>query len=148
MVKIQRSFRILRCLWDVLVISILEHVVKWLPVQMCHRETNKLISETNRWTGLYTIQFLPEGRSETMLHYWCWSGKYTTVLCFGIGGGDSRVRCPFYTWRVEVFWSVLWCPESLWDWGEFFILVQVRLRDVKNEVSDLMTRLSFYITCY
>ena len=99
---------------------------------LCHRETSKLISETNRWTGLYTIQFLSEVRSETMLHYWCWSGKYTTVLCFGIRGGDSRVPCPFYTWRVEVFWSVLWCAESLREWIVFFILVQVRSRDVKN----------------
>ena len=52
------------------------------------------------------IQFLPEGRSETMLHDWCGSGKSTTVFCFGIGGGDARVPAPFHTWSAGVFWSV------------------------------------------
>ena len=46
-------------------------------------------------------------RSETMLHHWCGSGKYTTVLCFGIGGGDARAPAPFHTWGVKGFWSVL-----------------------------------------
>ena len=54
------------------------------------------------------------------------------VLCFGIGGGNARVPAPFHTWCVESFWSVLWCAESLQDWGVFFILVQVRLHDVKK----------------
>ena len=43
------------------------------------------------------MQFLLEGRSETMLHNWCGKGKYTTVLCFGIGGGDAGVPAPFHT---------------------------------------------------
>ena len=78
------------------------------------------------------MQFLPEVRSETMLHHWCGSGKYTTVLCFGIGGGDARVPAPFHTWGVEDFWSVLCCAEPLRDWRVFFVLVQVRLCDVKK----------------
>ena len=43
------------------------------------------------------MQFLLEGRSETMLHHWCSNGKYTTVLCFGVGGGDARVPALFHT---------------------------------------------------
>ena len=78
------------------------------------------------------IQFLPEGRSETMLHHWCGSRKYTTILCFGIGGGDARVPAPFHTWDVESFWIVLCYAESLQDWGVFLILVQVRLHNVKK----------------
>ena len=78
------------------------------------------------------IQFLPEGHSETMLHHWCGSRKYTTILCFGIGGGDARVPAPFHTWDVESFWIVLCYAESLQDWGVFLILVQVRLRNVKK----------------
>ena len=99
---------------------------------LCHVGTSKLISETNRWTGPCVIQFLLEGRSETMLHHWFGSEKYPTVLCFGIGGGDARFPVPFPTWGLEGFWSVLWCAESLQDWGVFFILVQVRLHDVKK----------------
>ena len=99
---------------------------------LCHVGSSKLISETNRWTGPCMIQFLPEGRWEAMLSHWCESGKYTTVLCFGIGGGDSRVHAPFHTWGEEGFWSALCCAESLQDWGVFFILVRVKLRDVKK----------------
>ena len=43
------------------------------------------------------VQFLLEGRSETMLHDWCGNGKYTTVICFGIGGDDARVPTTFDT---------------------------------------------------
>ena len=43
------------------------------------------------------VQFLLEGRSETMLHDWCGNGKYTTVICFDIGGGDARVPTTFDT---------------------------------------------------
>ena len=64
---------------------------------LCHVGTSKLISETNRWTGPCVIQFLLEGRSETMLHHWCGNGKYTTVLRFSIGGGDARAPAPFHT---------------------------------------------------
>ena len=99
---------------------------------LCHVGTSKLISETNLWNAPCVIQFLPEGRSETAIHHYCRSGKYTTVLCFSIGGVDARVLAPFCSWGVEAFWSVFWCAESLWDWGVFFILVQVRLRDVKK----------------
>ena len=35
MVRIQRGFRILGCLWDVLIISILKYVLKWLPMETC-----------------------------------------------------------------------------------------------------------------
>ena len=35
MVRIQRGFRILGCLWDVLIISILKYVFKWFPVGTC-----------------------------------------------------------------------------------------------------------------
>ena len=101
-------------------------------LDLCDVGISKLISQTNRWTGPCVMQFLPEVCSETMLHHWCGSGNYTTVLCFGIGGGDARVPDPFHTWDLEGFWSALWCAESLQDWGVFFILVQVRLRDVKK----------------
>ena len=90
---------------------------------LCHVGASKLISKTNRWTGPCVIQFLPEGRSETMLHHWFGSEKYPTVLCFGIGRGDARFPVPFPTWGLEGFWSVLWCAESLQDWGVFSILV-------------------------
>ena len=59
-----------------------------------------------------------------------WKVYYS--LCFGIVGGDARVSAPFHIWGVDGFWSVLCCAESLRDWGVFFILVQVRLCDVKN----------------
>ena len=49
------------------------------------------------------IQFLLEGRSETMLHNWCGNGKYPTVLPFGIDEGDARVAAPFHNRGVEVF---------------------------------------------
>ena len=90
---------------------------------LCHVGMSKFISGTNRWTGPCVIQFLLEGRSETMLHHWFGSEKYPTVLCFGIGGGDARFPVPFPTWGLEGFWSVLWCAESLQDWGVFSILV-------------------------
>ena len=99
---------------------------------LCHAGTSKLIRETNRWTGSCVMQFLPEGRLETMLHPWCGSGKYTTVLCFGIGRDDARIPAPFHTWSGEGFWSFLWCAESSRDWVLFFFLGQVRLRDVKK----------------
>ena len=97
-----------------------------------HAATSKLISVPNQWTGPCVVQFLLEGRSETMLHDWCGNGKYTTVICFGIGGGDARVPTTFDTSGCGGFWRVLWCSESLWDWGVVFILVQVRLHDVKK----------------
>ena len=99
---------------------------------LCRVGTSILIRETNQWIGPCMIQFLSEGCSETMLHHWCRSGKYTAVLCFAICRGDARVAAPFHTWGVQDFCSVLWCAESLWDWGVFFILVQVRLCDVKK----------------
>ena len=70
---------------------------------LCHVGTSKLISDTNQWTGPCVIEFLPEGRSETMIHHQCGSGKYTTVLCFGIGGGDARALHHFTlgVWRVS-----------------------------------------------
>ena len=67
---------------------------------LCHVGTSKLISETNRWTGPCMIQFLPKVRWEAMLGHWCESGKYTTVLCFGIGRGDSR-SLPHFTHEVR-----------------------------------------------
>ena len=62
-----------------------------------HARTSKLIRVANRWTGPCVMQFLLEGHSEIMLHHWCGNGKYTTVLPFGIGGGDARVPAPFHT---------------------------------------------------
>ena len=133
MVRIQRGFRVLEVsLWrsHYFYTKVCSQMTS--DGDLCHVGTSKLISETNRWTCPCVIQFLLEGRSETVLHHWCGNEKYTTVLCFGIGGGDTRVPAPFQTWGVESFWSVLWCVESLRDWGVFFILVQVRLRDVKK----------------
>ena len=52
--------------------------------------------------------------------------------CFSIRGGDASVPAPFHTWSVEGFCSVIWCAESLQDSGVFFILVQMRLRDIKK----------------
>ena len=115
---------------------------------LCHAGTSKLISEPNQWTGPCKIQFLPEGRSETMLHHWCRSGKDTTVLCFGIGAGDARIPAPFHTWGVEGFWSILWCAESLRNWCVLFILVQVRLRDVKKTYIYIYICIYVYIFLY
>ena len=75
-----------------------------------HAGTSKLISEANWWTGPCVMQFLLEGRSETMLHHWCGNGKYTTVLCFAIGGVDARIPAHFTpgVWRVSgAFFDVL-----------------------------------------
>ena len=38
---------------------------------MCHAGTSKLISERNQSAGPCVIQFLLEGRWETMLPHWC-----------------------------------------------------------------------------
>ena len=69
---------------------------------LCHAGPSKLICETNRWTVPCVMQFLPEGYSEqiTILHL-CGSGKYSTVLCFSIVGGDARIPAPSRTWGVE-----------------------------------------------
>ena len=74
---------------------------------LCHVGTSKLICETNLETGSCVIQFLPQGRSETIIHHYCGSGKCTTVSCFNIGRGDTRVPAPSRTWGVESFWSIL-----------------------------------------
>ena len=71
---------------------------------LCHVGTSKLICETNRWTGPCVMRFLPEGHFEqTIILQLCVSGKYTTVFCFSIGGGDARVPAPSRTWGVERF---------------------------------------------
>ena len=100
MVRTQRSFRILGCCY-------------YFYTKVCsqmtsigdlhHAGTSKLISEANRWTDSCVMQFLLEGRSETMLHHWCGNGKYTAVLCFAIGRGDARVPAHFTlgVWRVS-----------------------------------------------
>ena len=50
------------------------------------------------------MRFLPEGYSEqTMILHMCGSGKYTSVLCFSIRGGDARVPAPSRTSGVEGF---------------------------------------------
>ena len=65
---------------------------------------SKLIFEINRWTGPCVMRFLSEGCSEhTMILHLCGSGKYTTVLCFSIRGGDASVPAPSRTWDVEGF---------------------------------------------
>ena len=53
------------------------------------------------WSMTYgpcLMRFLPEGRSEQtmILHLWE-SGKYTTVFCFSITGGEARVPAPSCT---------------------------------------------------
>ena len=69
-----------------------------------HVGTNKLICEANRWNRSCMMWFLLEGLSkQTTIHYLCGSGKYTTVLCFSIKGGDTRVPDPSPTWRVDGF---------------------------------------------
>ena len=69
---------------------------------------SKLICETNRWTGPCMMRFLPEGRSEqTVILHLCGSGKYTTVLCFSIGGGDARVPAQLTLGVWSVSWSIL-----------------------------------------
>ena len=71
-----------------------------------HVGTSKLICETNRWTSLCVMRFLPEGYSEqTMILHLCGSGKYISVLCFSISGGDARVPAPSRTWGVESFFE-------------------------------------------
>ena len=48
---------------------------------LCHMGTNKLICETNQWTGSYVMRFLPEGRSEeTMILHLCGSEKYHSTV--------------------------------------------------------------------
>ena len=69
---------------------------------------SKLICETNRWTGPCVMRFLAESYSEhTMILHLCGSGKYTSVLCFSMRGGDARVlpHLALGVWRVS--WSVL-----------------------------------------
>ena len=69
-----------------------------------HVGPSKLICQTNRWTGPCMMQFLVEGYSEhTMKLHLCGSGKYTSVLCFSISGGDARVPAPSRTWGMESF---------------------------------------------
>ena len=69
-----------------------------------HVGPSKLICETNRWTGPCVVQFLAEDYSKhTMILHLCGSGKYTSVLCFSIRGGDARVPAPSCTWGVEDF---------------------------------------------
>ena len=69
-----------------------------------HLGPGKLICETNRCTGPSVMRFLPEGYSEhTMILHLCGSGKYISVLCFSIRGGDASVPAPSRTWGVEGF---------------------------------------------
>ena len=76
--------------------------------ELCHVGPSKLICEANRWTGPCVMRFLREGRSEgTMILHLCESGKYTTVLCFSIRGGDARIPVPSRIWVWRVSWSVL-----------------------------------------
>ena len=71
---------------------------------LCHIGPSKLICETNRWTGTCVMRFLPEGNSEqTMILYLHGSRKYTTDLCFSIGGLNARIPAPSSTWGVEGF---------------------------------------------
>ena len=79
--------------------------------EICHVETSKLICEANLWTGFCMIKFLLKSRSErTMVLHLCGSGRYTTVLCFSIIGGDARVSAPSRSWGVEGFLerSLMW----------------------------------------
>ena len=72
------------------------------------------------------MRFLSEGRSEeTMIHYYCGSGKYTTLLCFSIRGVNFRVPAPSRTWGVQGFSDVL-SHHSAW------LYFAVRLSDVKK----------------
>ena len=63
MVRIQRSFRILGCLWDLLIISILKYVLKWLPVVTCVMQgrVNWLVKQIDElfpaWNGFYWRSF-------------------------------------------------------------------------------------------
>ena len=62
------------------------------------------LCHVGRCTSPCVIRLLLEGPSEqTMILYLCRSGKYTTVLCFSIRGGDVRVPAPSRTWGVEGF---------------------------------------------
>ena len=80
------GFRKLRCLCNVFTISMT------YDGDFCKVGPSKLICETNWWTAPCVMRFLLEDRSEqTMILRLCGSGKYTTVLCFDIRGGDARV---------------------------------------------------------
>ena len=66
-----------------------------------HVGPSKLICETNQWTDLCEMQFLPKDYSkQTMILHLCGSWEYTSVLCFSIRGGDARVPTPSHTWDV------------------------------------------------
>ena len=101
---------------------------QWCSIDSERPSGKNCITQVPAWYSILQSWYTTVYYSLDTVYY----GKYTTVLCFGIGGGDARVPAPFHTWDVEGFWSVLWCAESLRDWGVFFILVQVRLRDVKK----------------
>ena len=67
-----------------------------------------------------------------MILHLCGSAEYTTVLCFGIQGGDVKVSAPCRTWSVEKFleWPLMcWVITGL---GCVFTSVQARLSDVKK----------------
>ena len=69
-----------------------------------HVGPSKLICETNRWTGPCMVRLLAEDYSKhTMILHLCGSGKYTSVLCFIMRGGDARVPAQSRTWGVEGF---------------------------------------------
>ena len=64
---------------------------------------SKLICETNWWTGLCVMRFLPEGYSDRLWYFICVEVGYTSVLCFSMRGGDARVPVSSRTWGVEGF---------------------------------------------
>ena len=73
------------------------YIYIYIYIYIYHAGTSKLISVVNQLTSPCVMQFLLECCSETMLHHWCRNGKYTTVFCFSIGGGDARAPAPFHT---------------------------------------------------
>ena len=79
MVRIQRGFRILGCLWDVLIISILKYVLKWLLVGTC------VMNGRVNWLVKQIDELVPAWYS----FYW----KVVRRLCYIISAGvESKLQ--------------------------------------------------------
>ena len=77
MVRTQRGFQILGCLWDVVIISILKYVLQWLPVGTC------IMWGRVNWLVKQVDELVPVWCS----FYW----KVVRRLCYIIGAGMESI---------------------------------------------------------